>query len=47
VIYEVNGVPVVSVKLLRDVLASKKPGDPVVMQVERDGKLIYLPIELE
>jgi S1-C subfamily serine protease len=47
VIYEANGLPVVSVKLLRDVLASKKPGDAVVMQIERDGKLIYLPIELE
>jgi serine protease Do len=47
VIYEVNGAAVVSVKLLRDVLSSKKPGDAVVIQVERSGKLIYLPIELE
>ncbi|HLH41396.1 MAG TPA: trypsin-like peptidase domain-containing protein [Bryobacteraceae bacterium] len=47
VIYELNGTPVVSVKLLRDVLASKKAGDAVVLQLERDSKLIYLPIELE
>jgi serine protease Do len=47
VIYELNGTPVVSVKLLRDILASKKPGDAVVLQIERDSKLVYLPIELE
>lgn len=47
VIYEINSVPAVSVKLLRDTLDNMKSGDAVVLQIERDGKLMFLPIELE
>jgi S1-C subfamily serine protease len=47
VIYEINRVPAVSVKLLRDTLDHMKPGDSAVLQIERDGKLRYMPIELE
>jgi serine protease Do len=47
VIYEINRVPAVSVKLLRDALDHMKPGDSAVLQVERDGKLMFMPIELE
>jgi serine protease Do len=47
VIYEINGIPAVSVKLLRDTLDHMKPGDAAVLQIERDGKLMFMPIELE
>jgi serine protease Do len=47
VIYEINHSPTLTVKFLRDRLSLMKPGDPVVLQVERDGKLLYLPLELE
>jgi serine protease Do len=47
VIYEINGISAVSVKLLRDTLDQMKSGDALVLQIERDGKLMYLPIELE
>ena len=47
VIYEMNQNPTLSVKGLRDALDEMKPGDAVVLQVERDGKLMYLALELE
>ncbi len=47
VIYEVNRTPVVSIKALRSVLDALKPGDPAVLQIERDGKLIYITAEFE
>jgi serine protease Do len=47
VIYEIDRVPAVSVKLLRDTLDHMKPGDSAVLQIEREGKLMFLPIELE
>ena len=47
VIYEINRTPTLSVMGLRDALDSMKPGDDVVLQVEREGKLMYLPLELE
>ncbi|HEY6344613.1 MAG TPA: trypsin-like peptidase domain-containing protein [Bryobacteraceae bacterium] len=47
VIYEINRVPAVSVKLLRDTLDHMKPGDSAVLQIERDGRLMFMPIELE
>jgi serine protease Do len=47
VIYEINHSPTLTVKFLRDRLDSMKPGDAVVLQVEREGKLMYIPLELE
>jgi len=36
-----------SVSKLRTTLSSFKSGDPIVLQVERDGKLQYLAFEME
>jgi serine protease Do len=47
VIYEINHSPTLTVKFLRDRLNAMKPGDSVVLQVEREGKLLYIPLELE
>jgi serine protease Do len=47
VIYEINNAPTLSVKGLRDALDKMKSGDAVVLQVERSGRLLYLPLELE
>jgi len=47
VIYEMNKVPTLSVKTVRDALEAMKPGDAVVLQVERSGHLMYLALELE
>jgi serine protease Do len=47
VIYEVNTVPTLSVKGLREALDRLKSGDAVVLQVERSGRLMYLALELE
>jgi len=46
-IYEVNGNRVASVEDLEKTLAAKKPGDPIAMQVERSGRLIYVAFELQ
>jgi serine protease Do len=47
VIYQVNRTPVATVKALRDILEVMKPGDTVVLEVQREGKLMYLVIEFE
>jgi serine protease Do len=47
VIYEMNTVPTLSVKALRETLDKMKPGDAAVLQVERGGRLMYLALELE
>ncbi len=47
VIYSVNGIPVSTVAVLKSKLAEYKAGEPVVMQVERSGVLMYVTIELE
>ncbi len=47
VIYEVNKVPAVSAKAVTSTLDQLKPGDPVVLLIERDGGLMYVTIELE
>jgi serine protease Do len=44
VIYQVNGTVVTSVAVLRRMIAALKPGDPLVVQIERDGKLMYLTL---
>jgi len=43
----VNGSPVSSVEALKKKLDEFKPGSAVVMQVERSGRLMFIPIELE
>jgi serine protease Do len=47
VIYSLNGVPMASVEALKKRLDEYKPGAAIVMQVERSGHLMYIPIELE
>jgi len=47
VIYEVNRTPVVSIKALRATLDELKPGDPAILQIERNGKLMYITAEFE
>lgn len=47
VIYSVNRTPVASVDELRSVLDAMKSNEPAVLQIERDGKLIYIAIEIE
>lgn len=47
VIYAVNGTPVTSVAALRQALQNLKPDDPLIVQIERDGRLMFLNLELE
>jgi serine protease Do len=47
VIYSVNGTPVTSLVALRQVLDRLKPNEPMVLQIEREGHLRYLDLELE
>jgi serine protease Do len=46
-IHAVNGVPVVSVASLRDRLHDLRAGQAVVLQIERQGRLVYLAFEVE
>ncbi len=47
VIHEVNGTPVSSVEALRTAVDQLKETDSLVLQVERDGALMYLSMEIE
>ena len=47
IIHGLNGVPVVSVDFLRSKLGSMKPGTPVVLQIERDGVLMYVAFPID
>jgi serine protease Do len=47
VIYAVNSEPVTSVNALRGALDRLKTADPVVLQIEREGRLMYIDLELE
>jgi serine protease Do len=47
VIRAVNRTPLESVSQLRGMLHNFKPGDPVALQVERDGRLRYLAFEID
>ena len=47
VIYAVNTEPISSVAALRAALNKRKPSDPLVLQIERDSRLMYLDMELE
>ena len=47
VIHAVNGITVISLDGLRSAVDKLKPNDPVAMQIERQGKLMYLAFEME
>jgi serine protease Do len=47
VVYAVNGVDIRQVDDLKREIAKVKPYEPVVVQIERDGKLMYLAFEME
>jgi S1-C subfamily serine protease len=47
VIYSVNNMPVTGVASLRKALDGLKEADPLVLQVERNGRLMYVTLEIE
>jgi serine protease Do len=47
VIYEINKTPAVSIAALRAALDTTKPGDTVVLHIQRGTKLKYIAIDLE
>jgi S1-C subfamily serine protease len=47
VIYAVNTEPVSSVEALRSALDGLKDSDELVLQIERDGRLMYLTMTME
>jgi len=47
IIYTVNTTPVSTLEALRGAVDSLKVADPLVLQVERDGKLLYLTLSEE
>jgi S1-C subfamily serine protease len=47
VINVVNRTSIESVEALRQAIQPLQPGDPVVIQVERQGRLTYLAFEIE
>jgi len=47
IIDAVNNSPVALLDTLRSTLGEMKPGDPVVLQIERDGRFQYLAFELD
>ena len=47
IIHQLNTTPIDSMDMLRAAVGALKTGDPVVLQVERDGGLLYVSFELE
>jgi serine protease Do len=47
VIYELNGTPAVTINAFKAALAQLKGGDAAVFLVERDSRLVFIPVELE
>lgn len=47
VIHTVNRTPIDSLEQLRSAVAQLKPGDPVTLQIERQGQLQYVAFEME
>jgi serine protease Do len=47
VIYSINNAPVTDVATLREQLEKLKDSEAVVLQVERDGRLMYITLEIE
>jgi serine protease Do len=44
VIYSINNVPIATLDALRQAIERIGPLDPLVLQIERDGKLVYLTL---
>jgi len=47
ILHQINTMPIDTVATLRAAMAALKPGDPVALQVERDGGLLYVTFEVE
>ena len=47
IIRAIDRIPLQSISQLQTIVRELKSGDPVVLQVERSGKLQYLPFEME
>jgi S1-C subfamily serine protease len=47
IICEIDRTPLQTVTQLQAIVRALKPGDPVVLQVERNGKLQYLAFEMD
>jgi len=47
VIHSLNGVPIQDLAELKRNLRQLKPGEPIVLQIERSGQLSYLVLETE
>jgi serine protease Do len=47
VIYSVNQAPIATVEALRKKVDEFKPGDEVVMQIERSGRLMFVTVDIE
>lgn len=47
VIHQLNTVAIESAQALRSAVDKLKPGEPVVLQIERDGDLMFLSFEME
>ncbi len=47
VVYAMNGRPIASLAQLRTAVAAVQVGEPVVLQVERRGQLLYVAFEME
>jgi len=47
IIHAINGTPVKNLDELKQNLRQIKPGDSIVLQVEKDGRLSYLVMESE
>ena len=47
IIHQMNTTSIDSVDVLRTAVSALKTGDPVVLQIERDGGLLYVSFEME
>lgn len=47
IIDAVNRFPVTSIESLRSILDTMKPGDPVVLQIQRDSRFRYVTLEVD
>ncbi|UCH85310.1 MAG: trypsin-like peptidase domain-containing protein [Candidatus Latescibacterota bacterium] len=47
IIYTMNSTRITDLKTIRDAAAKLKPGDAVVCQVERNGRLMYVSFEID
>ena len=47
IIHQLNQTPIDTMDTLRATVGKLKPGDPVVLQVEREDGLMYVSFEME